>query len=45
LIVIFVWAIARSPATSTEQPPRKCQMLTPRSKPSRLTAMKSAAGP
>ena len=44
-IVILVCAIARSPARSIEVPPRKCRMLTPRSKPSRLTRMKSAAEP
>jgi hypothetical protein len=41
-IVIFVWAMARSPASSTALPPRKCRMRTPRSKPSTLTRMKSS---
>jgi len=42
---ILVWAIARVPAMSHVQPPRKCRMLTPRSNPSRLTRMNSEAGP
>src|SRR5919199_626717 len=42
-IVIFVCAIARSPARSTDVPPRKCRIETPRSKPSRLTRMNSSA--
>src|SRR5207249_1424750 len=37
--------MARDPATSIEEPPRKCRMLTPLSKPSRLTSMKRSAGP
>ena len=46
-IVIFVWAMARarSGARSIVHPPRKWRMFTPRSNPSRLTRMKSAAGP
>ena len=44
-IVILVCAMARSPATSTELPPRKWRIRTPRSKPSRLTRMNSSAGP
>ena len=44
-MVILVCEIARHPASSIEFPPRKCKMLTPRSKPSRLTRMKSSAGP
>ncbi len=36
---------ARSPTTSTELPPRKCRIRTPRSKPSRLTRMKSSSRP
>src|SRR3954447_19409838 len=37
--------MARPPASSMEDPPRKCRMLTPRSKPSRLTRMNSSAVP
>src|SRR5205809_5104832 len=44
-IVILVCAIARSPATSIDEPPRKCRMLTPLFQPSRLTSMKRSAGP
>src|SRR4051812_4915360 len=45
LIVILVWAMARLPCTSTADPPRKCRMLTPFSKPALLTSMNFAAGP
>src|SRR6266851_5988889 len=45
MIIILVWLIARFPATSQVEPPRKCMILTPRSNPSRLTRMKSDAGP
>src|SRR5262249_30332710 len=44
-IVILVCEIARPPVSSTEFPPRKCRMRTPRSKPSRLTRMNSSAVP
>ena len=44
-IVILVCEMARSPAMSTELPPRKCRMLTPLSKPARLTSMNSSAEP
>src|SRR5579875_2552063 len=44
-MVIFVWAIARSPARSTTVPPRKCRIRTPRANPSRLTRMNSSNGP
>src|SRR5262245_34246084 len=44
-MVILVCEMARLPATSTELPPRKCRMLTPFSKPARLTAMNSSALP
>src|SRR6478609_2542279 len=45
VIVIFACDTARSPAMSTELPPRKWRMRTPRSKPSRLTRMKSSQLP
>src|SRR5262245_66335015 len=45
LMVIFVCAIAREPRTSTDEPPRKCRIETPRSKPARLTSMNFDAGP
>src|SRR5262245_2850567 len=45
VMVIFVCETARAPATSTEQPPRKWRMRTPLANPSRLTRMKSSAGP
>ena len=45
LMVIFVCATARLPFRSTLEPPRKCRMLTPLSKPALLTSMNSAAGP
>src|SRR6185503_10871380 len=38
-------ATPRTPATSTDVPPRKWRMRTPRSKPSRLTRMKSSQLP
>src|SRR5437764_1336351 len=44
-MVIFVWAIARSPDTSQVKPERVWRMFTPDSKPLRLTAMNSRAGP
>src|SRR6478609_2007045 len=45
VIVIFAWETARGPAASTDVPPRKCRMRTPRSNPSRLTRMKSSHDP
>src|SRR5436309_7396905 len=44
-MVILVCAIARWPATSIDEPPRKCRMLTPLFQPSRLTSIKRSAGP
>src|SRR5688572_24778012 len=44
-MVILVCATARLPFRSTLEPPRKCRMLTPLSKPALLTLMNSAAGP
>src|SRR5688500_6840802 len=44
-MVILVCAMARAPRSSTLEPPRKCRMLTPFSKPARLTSMNSRAGP
>src|SRR4029079_9551861 len=45
VIVIFACDTALSPSMSTEMPPRKWRMRTPRSKPSRLTRMKSSQLP
>src|SRR5262245_56242093 len=45
VIVIFACETALCPAMSTEDPPRKWRIRTPRSKPSRLTRMKSSHGP
>src|SRR5580704_4133831 len=44
-IVILVCAMARSPATSIEEPPRKCRMRTPRFQPSSLPLMNSSNVP
>src|SRR5688572_10827321 len=44
-MVILVCATARLPFKSTLEPPRKCRMLTPFSKPALLTLMNSGAGP
>src|SRR5437868_15045177 len=44
-MVILVCEIARSPTTSQVKPDSAWRMLTPDSKPLRLTAMNSRAGP
>ena len=45
LIVILTCEMAREATTSQVKPPRKCRMLTPLLKPSRLTSMNRVAGP